>query len=178
MISISEEIKEKYFIEEVSQVTNDLTGWKVLGMTEGAARVSFEIKTTLDGWLEEFRIKYICFGSSPRSGLILVNQDCSELYILYPDDIKELINECISTINTNSIEDILSNLDEWVVDQNKNNNFYNPNPWTWTTGSTWSQNLRLDNNCTITTTSLDNAALNKTLSSNVVINSPNYNGIC
>ena len=146
---ISKELKEKYFVEEITEISNDMTGWRVLGMITEKQGLEFELKTTLDGWLEEFRIRYTPISGS---GIILVDQDCPDLYFLDSDDIKDLVKECIEECQPNLLT---TDWNKFLTDEG--NGYVKAVPYTgiWTTST--SPNWIYDGSSTITT--IDNSVL-------------------
>ena len=162
---MKKEFLEKYFIEEVSQPTKDLVGWRVIGVTEKRPMYSsYEFKTSLEGWLFEFNIKFMFDCQS--GGIILVDTRCPEIYNIDPKDIIDIMEDLVN-------QEILDNMNlsketwETLTDEN----FYtkiikSPNIISTTTDryyNSWSA------------TSSSTGTLNKSYTSNM--NTSDMNGI-
>lgn len=85
------EVLEEYYLEENKEEL-DLVGWKVIGKIDKskvAYHGDFSLKTTTEGWLDEFGIHIIT-----STGLVLVSENCS---ILMKEDIMDAVTEYINS---------------------------------------------------------------------------------
>jgi len=85
------EVLEEYYLEENKEEL-DLIGWKVIGKIDKskvAYHGDFSLKTTTEGWLDEFGIHIIT-----STGLVLVSENCS---ILMKEDIMDAVTEYINS---------------------------------------------------------------------------------
>lgn len=85
------EVLEEYYLEENKEEV-DLVGWKVIGKIDKskvAYHGDFSLKTTTEGWLDEFGIHIIT-----STGLVLVSDNCS---ILMKEDIMDAVTEYIDS---------------------------------------------------------------------------------
>ena len=86
------EVLEEYYLEENNTEDIDLVGWKVIGKidhTKVTYHGNFSLKTTTEGWLDEFGIHVIT-----SSGLVLVSDNCP---FLMKDDILDAVTKYIES---------------------------------------------------------------------------------
>lgn len=74
---------DKHFVEKVENPDFDFTGWRVCGKLDNPFAAETVYRTKSEYWLSEFMIAI-------TGGLILVDPDCPEVYLVDTD--KTLIN--------------------------------------------------------------------------------------
>jgi hypothetical protein len=122
-----EEILSEYFLVE-SEKTDEIKGWKVIGVIEDCASASnssiIELKTDGEGWLCDFKIKLL------GCGLVLASPE----YVINED---ELVMEAMEKIWKNwGITSKLNDALGKQINEKLWEEFIKTNPVTWTTNTT------------------------------------------
>ena len=122
---MNKNILDKYFLEETS-VPENFIGWRVLGEIKnyylGLFRHVEIFKTNPENWVVEFRVAI-------KSGLILVDPDCPEIYFIDSD--KTIFNIASEICEEYKSLDSLTGL----IDNNFLWNKANPSILNYTTSS-------------------------------------------
>ena len=149
------EILEEYFLEETEK-TDELTGWKVIGISKcesfsSGSQTMVEFKTKSEGWLCEFKIKIL------NCGIVLVSPE-------YMVDDSELIMEAIEKY-IKTMTPLTEELKKLLEKPTPISAPYDPDttittsPGIWTSNGTewWTNTITCTG--TNTYTSLDNSAV-------------------